>query len=103
MAPAPAPIRKDTAKAAAFAAKAPAPAGGPAKPRFSEIDASLFLPLEELKGMNAGNNPYNIDMSQKEYYLADDEFGQVFGMTKANFSKLPKWKGTNAKKKAGLW
>ena len=52
---------------------------------------------------DTGNNPHNIDLSQKECYLADDEFVQHFGMTKAEFSKLPKWKGTNAKKKAGLW
>jgi len=43
--------------------------------------------------------PDDVDTNKKETYLSDEEFEEVFKISKAEFSKLAKWKQT-AKKKA---
>eukprot|EP00049_Salpingoeca_infusionum_P017156 m.351941 g.351941 ORF g.351941 m.351941 type:complete len:836 (+) comp16405_c0_seq1:595-3102(+) len=43
--------------------------------------------------------PEAVDLTQKEQYLSDEEFQQVFQMSRAEFNALPKWK-QNGKKKA---
>jgi len=47
--------------------------------------------------------PKGVDPTIKETYLADDEFKEIFGMTKEEYSKKPKWKTEDMKKKAGLY
>lgn len=41
--------------------------------------------------------------TERETYLPDGIFQQLFGMSKADFAKMPKWKKENAKKKHGLF
>lgn len=45
----------------------------------------------------------SIDISKREYYLSDTEFQSLFKQSKAEFSKLPKWKQDNAKKQFDLF
>ncbi|XP_040289675.1 villin-like protein [Bufo bufo] len=47
--------------------------------------------------------PDGVDPSRKEMYLSDDEFAKIFGMPKAEFYQLPKWKQQNIKKQNGLF
>jgi villin 1/advillin len=50
-----------------------------------------------------GAFPEGIDPTKKEAYLSDSEFNSAFGMDKASFSKLPKWKRDAKKKELGLF
>ena len=47
--------------------------------------------------------PEGIDKLRKEEYLSDDEFLEVFKMTKEQYLKLPKWRRINKKKEVGLF
>uniref|UniRef100_A0AC34Q0M1 HP domain-containing protein n=1 Tax=Panagrolaimus sp. JU765 TaxID=591449 RepID=A0AC34Q0M1_9BILA len=55
----------------------------------------LRLPTKEL--------PFGIDPVNKERHLSDTDFQQVFNMTRENFTKLPKWRQLDHKKRAGLF
>jgi hypothetical protein len=44
-----------------------------------------------------------IDPTQKELALTDEEFEKVFGMNKELFASLPGWKKTRLKKEAMLF
>ncbi|CAN0423941.1 unnamed protein product, partial [Ectocarpus sp. 12 AP-2014] len=44
-----------------------------------------------------------VDPSCREQYLGDEEFVEVFGMSKADFAKQPKWKQVSAKKAKELF
>lgn len=46
--------------------------------------------------------PDDVDTKQRETYLSDDEFQTIFGMDKAAFAALPKWKMNNKKKEKKL-
>jgi len=41
--------------------------------------------------------PDDVDIAKKESYLSDEEFTKLFGMDKAKFGGLPKWKQTQQK------
>jgi hypothetical protein len=43
------------------------------------------------------------DPTRLHEYLSDTDFFQVFGMSLADFSKMPKWKQNDATKKQGLF
>ena len=47
--------------------------------------------------------PAGVEPHQKEQYLSDTEFTNVFGMDKAAFNGMAKWKQQQAKKKVGLF
>jgi len=53
--------------------------------------------LEELK-----KRPQGIDTAVLESYLSPVDFKKSFGVTLAEFNKLPGWKKTEMKKKLGL-
>lgn len=44
-----------------------------------------------------------IDITIKETYLSDAEFSKVFGVSKAEFAKLPKWRQQAKKKEVNLF
>ena len=44
-----------------------------------------------------------INPAEKESYLSEVEFKDVFGMSKEEFKAMPKWKREGAKKKAELF
>lgn len=45
----------------------------------------------------------DVDPSHKEQYLNDQEFHDVFKMSKAEFAAMPAWKQANKKKETGLF
>ena len=47
--------------------------------------------------------PDGVDAAAREEFLSDEDFAATFGMDKATFKALPKWKRTAAKKKHGLF
>jgi supervillin len=47
--------------------------------------------------------PDGVDALRLEIYLADDEFEEVVGMTREEFSGIPTWKQANIKKEVGLY
>ncbi|CAM9773741.1 unnamed protein product [Ectocarpus sp. 12 AP-2014] len=63
--------------------------------------AGMTVPYAELKGY--GTEVDGVDPSCREQYLGDEEFVEVFGMSKADFAKQPKWKQVSAKKAKELF
>jgi len=47
--------------------------------------------------------PKGIDVTQKEIYLSDEEFENVFNMKKEDYEKIPSWRRETIKKKFGLY
>eukprot|EP00730_Choanoeca_flexa_P008954 TRINITY_DN12561_c0_g5_i1.p1 TRINITY_DN12561_c0_g5~~TRINITY_DN12561_c0_g5_i1.p1 ORF type:complete len:835 (+),score=300.76 TRINITY_DN12561_c0_g5_i1:1495-3999(+) len=47
--------------------------------------------------------PDEVDKTRKQEYLSDEDFKEVFGMTRGAFHALPQWKQSAAKKKVGLF
>jgi hypothetical protein len=47
--------------------------------------------------------PEEIVYHKKEQYLSDEDFKKVFGISKQQFNKLPKWKKQMKKKEVHLF
>lgn len=85
--------KKIAAEQAAMAAKKQE-----ADDKFADPATTKFT-LDELKGgFPEGCNP-----AKKEYYLKDEDFQAVFGMTIDAWEGLKEWKRKDLKKKAGLF
>ncbi|NXS67271.1 VILI protein, partial [Pandion haliaetus] len=61
------------------------------------------FPLDVLVNTSAEDLPRGVDPSRKEYYLSDQDFQAVFGMSHSAFGKLPLWKQQKLKKDKGLF
>jgi len=59
------------------------------------VPYSLLIDPEEI--------PESVDPQRKEEYLSEEEFMQVFGVSKDTFSELPAWKRINLKKAKQLF
>lgn len=59
--------------------------------------------LEQLTDKRTWEALDGVVPTERETYLPDGAFEELFGMPKADFAKLPKWKKDNAKKKHGLF
>uniref|UniRef100_A0A9J7X0E9 Villin like n=1 Tax=Cyprinus carpio carpio TaxID=630221 RepID=A0A9J7X0E9_CYPCA len=59
------------------------------------VDQSLIKTPNQL--------PQGLDPEKREEYLTDAEFENLFGCTRNNFQRLPKWRQNDLKKKAGLF
>merc|ERR1712098_170071 len=57
-------------------------------------DQSELLSLETIRTAY----PKCLPRGKKELYLVDDEFEEIFGMTKTEFKELPKWKRSNLRR-----
>jgi len=91
-------IRKaHAAQAAAEAAGAPADAAslGYADPAEKSYDISAV--------QGSGNRPPDVDPAHKEMYLSEEQFKEVFGVTKDAFKKLAAWKQKSEKQKHQLF
>ena len=63
-----------------------------------------FIPYCDLKDIKDPSLlPAGVDPLHRELSLSDEEFLEVFGMTKDSFGSLPAWKRTNQKKAKGLF
>lgn len=47
--------------------------------------------------------PKGVDPLLKETYLSDEDFYEVFAMSKEDYEKKPKWKREEIKKQVGLY
>ena len=85
--------------------KASAQTAGFVHPR--DVSAELAkLEIREVpySSLTSGSLPEGVEEGLKEQYLSEAEFGKYFeGMLKKDFNKLPKWKQSAMKKKAGLY
>eukprot|EP00095_Tigriopus_kingsejongensis_P000318 maker-scaffold292_size219010-snap-gene-1.31 protein:Tk00318 transcript:maker-scaffold292_size219010-snap-gene-1.31-mRNA-1 annotation:"hypothetical protein DAPPUDRAFT_311761" len=52
---------------------------------------------------HADNLPDSVDQSEKEKYLDDETFEEVFEMSRENFENLPAWRQVSIKKNVGLF
>ncbi|XP_037091154.1 advillin-like [Pollicipes pollicipes] len=60
-------------------------------------------PLEVLKEKELAALPDDVDPTRKEEYLAPEEFTKVFGISWAEFQRMPQWKRVQKKKAVGLF
>jgi hypothetical protein len=75
------------------------PTQAPAAPMMEE---SSTLTLNELRDESI-LKAHGVDPTRKEQYLSEDDFMQVFGVTKASFESQPKWKRDKSKRENGLF
>uniref|UniRef100_A0A8D3DL64 HP domain-containing protein n=1 Tax=Scophthalmus maximus TaxID=52904 RepID=A0A8D3DL64_SCOMX len=61
------------------------------------------FPLEALVNKLPNELPEGVDTTQKEKYLSDSDFRDVFGITKDDFVGLQPWKQLNMKKEKGMF
>jgi len=76
--------------------KVEAAEAAPAAPVPTHVPQGCFS-LEELRDANVWKDR-GMDADRREQYLSDEAFEAVFGCTKAEFEKLPKWKRDQQKK-----
>uniref|UniRef100_A0A671X2T8 Villin like n=1 Tax=Sparus aurata TaxID=8175 RepID=A0A671X2T8_SPAAU len=62
-----------------------------------------FLDPELLINKSPSELPQGVDPSQREAHLSDVDFENLLGSSRADFLRLPKWRQTDLKKKAGLF
>nr|KAF6421521.1 villin like [Molossus molossus] len=67
----------------------------------SMIDGGL--PREQLMYKTAKNLPVGVDPAQKEFYLSDSDFQDIFGKSKEEFYGMAKWKQQQQKKQLGFF
>eukprot|EP00946_MAST-07B_sp_MAST-7B-sp1_P003378 g3378.t1 len=72
---------------------------------LASTGGSQTYTLNELISMKTGSKEAstNVDRAHLEKYLSSDEFQNVFGMSQAAFSKLPKWKQKTLKQNKNLF
>lgn len=70
---------------------------------FPQSNGNNVFNKELLINKNPEDLPDGVDPTKKEMYLTDSDFVNIFGMPKAQFSQLPKWKQQNIKKQHGLF
>ncbi|KAM7401949.1 hypothetical protein PAMP_017226 [Pampus punctatissimus] len=61
------------------------------------------FPPDALVNKSANELPQYVDPTQKEKYLSDSDFNNIFGITKDDFASLPQWKKLKLKKEKGLF
>jgi len=97
-------VQKSEPKPAVAAAKA-TPAAAAAKPAAASggafVPPSTFLSYSALKDNLFDKN--QVDSSQKEMYLSDEDFLSMFKMSKSQFSALPAWKKKQKKQEFNLF
>eukprot|EP00931_Biecheleriopsis_adriatica_P064614 TRINITY_DN39368_c0_g1_i1.p1 TRINITY_DN39368_c0_g1~~TRINITY_DN39368_c0_g1_i1.p1 ORF type:complete len:307 (-),score=82.10 TRINITY_DN39368_c0_g1_i1:103-1023(-) len=87
---------------AAAAAATPAPATSEPVQAATTEDMAGCYTLEQLTDKRVWEK-LDVVATERETYLPESVFSELFGMSKADFAKLPKWKKENAKKKHGLF
>ncbi|XP_015979412.2 villin-like protein isoform X3 [Rousettus aegyptiacus] len=61
------------------------------------------LPREQLMHQAAEDLPEGVDPAQKEFYLSDADFRDIFGKSKEEFYSMAKWKQQQEKKQLGFF
>uniref|UniRef100_A0A3Q3VQ95 HP domain-containing protein n=1 Tax=Mola mola TaxID=94237 RepID=A0A3Q3VQ95_MOLML len=68
----------------------------------SEKVNQCFPPVELVNKL-ASELPEGVDPTEKEKYLSDSDFSDIFGISKNDFARLPRWKQLNMKKEKGMF
>ena len=92
-------------------AAAPVAAARAAAPTETFAEALADVPAKALASagsfplvqLQAQPFPVGVDPSKREAYVKDSVFESLFGMDRAAFAALPKWKQVAAKKKHKLF
>lgn len=76
--------------------------------KITDAAVNATYTFEQLKNRTVEElaaNPYppDVDIENREQYLKDDDFFQVFGLTKTDFNGIAKWRKTEMKKKKNLY
>uniref|UniRef100_A0A3Q3LF23 Advillin n=1 Tax=Mastacembelus armatus TaxID=205130 RepID=A0A3Q3LF23_9TELE len=90
-------LKKELEDVASPVAVAPASQGNHSDCVENEKSSQSFPP-DALVGKNISELPEGVDPTQKEKYLSDSDFINVFGITKDDFVSMPRWKQLNLKK-----
>ena len=102
----PSPSKAEAPSAPTAFADLSATAGPPeaaAAAAAADVETSGGLPVFPLTALLAKPFPEAVDSAKREEYLSQEDFQHIFGMDKATFEKLPKWKRVSLKKKFGLF
>ena len=83
--------------------KAAATNSEPNNPLLPQNFDGTYYSLDAIKHRSISNYDKVIDKNNREQYLSPQEFESVFGMTKDEFAKLPKWKRVNKKRSLHLY
>ncbi|KAK1885026.1 Advillin [Dissostichus eleginoides] len=75
----------------------------PVHPEKLSLRSVMFLAPEVLVNKNPDELPAAVDPELREDYLSDEDFENLLGTTRADFKRLPKWRQSDMKKKAGLF
>ncbi|XP_043931169.1 villin-1 [Protopterus annectens] len=62
-----------------------------------------IYPAERLVNKQPEDLPDGVIPTRKEEYLSDEDFNEIFSMSRANFDSLPRWRQTALKKEYGLF
>ncbi|XP_070841659.1 villin-1 [Chaetodon trifascialis] len=62
-----------------------------------------YLDPELLINKSADELPQGVNPSHREDYLSDEDFERLMGTNRPDFLRLPQWRQTDLKKKAGLF
>ncbi|XP_059183227.1 villin-1 [Centropristis striata] len=77
------------------------PAGGTVSPPAG--GSGTYFDPELLVNKSPSELPQGVDPSQREDYLSDVAFENLLGTSRPDFCRLPKWRQSDLKKKAGLF
>ncbi|XP_029287630.1 advillin isoform X1 [Cottoperca gobio] len=61
------------------------------------------FPSDDLIYKLTSELPEGVDPTQKEKYLSDSDFNNIFGITKDDFASMPRWKQLKIKKDKGMF
>jgi len=68
----------------------------------ADVGPLMCYPISYLQERKS-KSPVDFDYTNREKYLADDDFLKVFGMNKGRFYKLPAWRRKAKKQEVGLF
>ncbi|XP_070708675.1 villin-1 isoform X1 [Pempheris klunzingeri] len=77
------------------------PAGDNVSP--SAGGSEMYLDPEILINKSPSELPQGVDPCRREDYLSDVDFENLLGTSRSDFQRLPKWRQSDLKKKAGLF
>jgi len=80
----------------------PSQADSAASPEAAKAAEEGCYSLEQLTDKRVWEK-LDLKPTERETYLPESVFAELFGVSKADFAKQPKWKKDNAKKKHGLF
>ncbi|KAL6097789.1 vill [Pungitius sinensis] len=70
---------------------------------LSPSSGGMYLDPEVLINKSPSELPQGVDPSRREDHLSDAAFENLLGTTRPDFKRLPKWRQSDLKKKAGLF